>query len=236
MFGSYQLESHHRSGFVKTLLLEEERRKSQALLLNILPETVAERLKSGEEPIADSFDETTILFADIERFTELSERMSPEDTVVLLNQLFCQFDELAKKYDLEKIKTVGDAYVVAAGMPVPRAGHANAMADMALDMQDGMARFSKEMGFSLRLRIGIHLGPVVAGVIGKTKFAYDLWGDTVNTASRMESHGVAGEIQTTEKYQECLRDEYLFDERGTIEVKGKGPMRTYFLRGRRPEV
>ena len=116
MFGSYQLESHHRSGFVKTLLLEEERRKSQALLLNILPETVAERLKSGEEPIADSFDETTILFADIERFTELSERMSPEDTVVLLNQLFCQFDELAKKYDLEKIKTVGDAYVVAAGM------------------------------------------------------------------------------------------------------------------------
>jgi class 3 adenylate cyclase len=213
--------------------LKEEQAKSERLLLNILPGPIAQRLKEGEEPISDGFSEVTVLFADIAGFTPFSERMLPRDVVALLNEIFSSFDDLADKNGLEKIKTIGDAYMAVSGLPVPNENHAEVVAEMALDMVQELARFNEQTGRALDIRIGINSGPVVAGVIGKKKFIYDLWGDTVNTASRMESHGAAGRIQVTEATYHRLREKYEFEERGAIRIKGKGEMQTYFLIGRK---
>jgi class 3 adenylate cyclase len=216
--------------------LEQEYQRAENLLHNILPETIANRLKLNPDTIADGFEGTTILFADIVGFTPISAKMSPENTVMLLNEVFSNFDDLVDKYKLEKIKTIGDAYMVVAGLPEPRADHAEAIADMALDMMHVMERFDVKIGNPLKIRIGVNSGPAVAGVIGKKKFIYDLWGDTVNTASRMESHGIAGEIQVTEATYKFLKDKYHFEERDMIDIKGKGPMRTFLLKGRKVSV
>jgi adenylate cyclase len=214
--------------------LQMEQEKSERLLLNILPKPIADRLKQGQSVIADSFDDVTVLFADIVDFTRLSAQMSPTELVVLLNEIFSTFDRLAEQHGLEKIKTIGDAYMVVGGLPTPRPDHAEAIAEMALDMQKEI-QFKAENGEPLRIRIGIHTGPVVAGIIGTRKFSYDLWGDTVNTASRMESHGLSGGIQVTATTYECLRDKYLFEKRGMIQVKSKGEMMTYLLLGRKTD-
>jgi guanylate cyclase len=212
--------------------LEAEHQRSENLLLNVLPAPVAERLKRSEGVIADGFEGVTVLFADIVGFTPLSASLTPNEVVTLLNGVFTAFDRLVDGCGLEKIKTIGDAYMVAAGVPVPRADHATAVADLALAMRVELAKLREEIDAPLDIRIGLDSGPVVAGVIGKRKFIYDLWGDTVNTASRMESHGLAGEIHVTERAWKLLRDTHRLRDRGVIEVKGKGPMRTYLLDGR----
>jgi class 3 adenylate cyclase len=213
--------------------LAEEHARSERLLLNILPATIAERLKDEGKPIADGFGEVTVLFADIVGFTELSQKLTPAALVEMLNRIFSAFDDLAAKHGLEKIKTIGDCYMVAAGLPEARADHVAVMARMALGMREALRKVNDEGGYALRIRIGIHTGPVVAGVIGKKKFIYDLWGDTVNTASRMESSGVPGEIQVTAAVHERLADGFTFEDRGTIAVKGKGEMATFLLKGER---
>jgi adenylate cyclase len=217
--------------------LQTEREKSERLLLNILPKPIADRLKQGQSTIADSFTEVTVLFADVVDFTRLSAHLSPTELVVLLNEIFSTLDRLAEQHSLEKIKTIGDAYMVVGGLPTPRPDHAEAVAEMALDIHKEIAPFfkMKKDDKPLCVRIGIHTGPVVAGVIGTKKFSYDLWGDTVNIASRMESHGLGGRIQVTATTYERLRDKYLFEERGMIQVKGKGEMMTYFLLGRKTD-
>jgi class 3 adenylate cyclase len=216
-------------------LLEAERARSEGLLRNMLPESIAERLKQRQEVIADASPQVTVLFTDIVDFTSHAERSPPEATVALLNELFSQFDALTESRGLEKIKTVGDAYMVAGGLPNPRPDHARAVAELALEMLDLAARRSHPDGEPVRLRIGIDTGPVVAGVIGRRRFSYDLWGDTVNTASRMETTGIPGCIQITERTRELLGDRYVLRERGKIQVKGKGKMLTYFLSGRTGE-
>lgn len=212
--------------------LASERHKSETLLLNVLPSTIARRLKAGERPLADRFEEVAVLFADLVGFTPLSERLSPEDVVNLLDGLFSEFDSIADRLGLEKIKTIGDAYVVVGGLPEPRPDAAEAVAEMALEMQELVGRRSTPMGQPLQLRVGIDVGPVVAGVIGQRKFSYDLWGDTVNMASRMESHGVPGRIQVTPHAYERLRYGYRFQPREALQVKGKGPVVPYLMDGR----
>jgi len=197
----------------------------------LLPAPIAQRLKDGEATIADRYEEVTVLFADIVGFTPLSERMVPDDLVGLLNRIFTAFDRLADRHGLEKIKTIGDAYMVAGGLPQRRADHAQAVARMALDMQTAIAAFADPEGRPLQLRIGIHTGPAAAGVIGARKFIYDVWSDTVNTASRMESHSFPAKIQVTQETYGRLKDAFLFEDRGEIMIKGKGAMRTYFLCG-----
>lgn len=213
--------------------LQEQQDKSEKLLLNILPEAIADRLKEDESTIADTFTNVTILFADIVGFTPLSARLSPSRVVYVLNDIFSAFDQLAEKHGLEKIKTIGDAYMVVGGLPTPRHDHAEAIAEMALDMQEEISRLSTIHNESFSIRVGINSGPVVAGVIGIKKFIYDLWGDSVNTASRMESQGIPGCIQVTEVTYEILKDKFVLEKRGMIEVKGKGKMVTYFLKGRK---
>ena len=216
------LDREHR-----LLLTEQER--SEHLLLNVLPGPIADRLKQGEEVIADDFPEVTVLFADLVDFTRRSRETTPERVVQVLDDLFSALDTLAERYQLEKIKTVGDAYMVVGGLPEPRPDHAQAVADMALAVREEVARHLDPAGEPLAVRIGIDTGPVVAGVIGRRKFSYDLWGDTVNTASRMESSGVPGCIQVTERTYRRLRDGFRLERRGSIEVKGKGEMTTWFL-------
>jgi class 3 adenylate cyclase len=213
--------------------LDDERRRSEELLLNVLPPSIAERLKSSNEAIADGFAEVSVLFADIVGFTGMGERVTPAELVERLNEIFSNFDDLAEKLRLEKIKTIGDAYMVAGGLNLERHDHAEALAEMALAMQRRMAGFSESFGEALSIRIGIHTGPAVAGVIGKKKFIYDVWGDTVNTASRMESHGAPGMIHVTDAVHARLAGKYEFVARGEIDVKGKGRMTTWFLTGRR---
>ena len=209
--------------------LEIEQERSERLLLNILPAPIAEKLKNGSQVLADTFTDVTVLFADIVDFTPLSSQLLPGELVALLNDIFSIFDKLVEEYGLEKIKTIGDAYMVVGGLPTPRADNAEAVASMALAMQQAISRFNRKNEQPFEMRIGIASGPVVAGVIGTKKFAYDLWGDTVNTASRMESHGVAGAIQVTDKMYEKLRGKYNFQLRGPIEVKGKGTTQAYLL-------
>jgi adenylate cyclase len=212
--------------------LRVEQAKAESLLLNILPRSIAERLKVETRTIADQFSSASILFADVVDFTPLSERLPPTEVVALLDHLFSHFDVLAERYELEKIKTIGDCYMVAAGVPSSRPDHAQVLALMALDMQAAMR--SDEIGhLGLELRVGINSGPVVAGVIGRKRFLYDLWGDAVNTASRMESHGTSGRIQITRATKELLADEFVCEPRGTIPIKGKGEIEAWYLVGRR---
>jgi class 3 adenylate cyclase len=223
------LDREHR-----LLLAEQER--SEGLLLNVLPAPIAARLKQADGVIADEFPEVTVLFADIVDFTVRSQASTPEQVVQVLDDLFSAFDELARQRGLEKIKTIGDAYMVVGGLPEPRPDHAAAVAEMALAMREEVASRDDPGGRPLAVRIGIDTGPVVAGVIGRSRFSYDLWGDTVNTASRMESHGVTGCIQVTARTYERLRDDFRFQRRGPIPVKGKGEIVTYFLVGRDPSI
>jgi len=213
--------------------LEQEQKKTEALLLNILPASIAERLKNGESPIADSFDDVTVLFADIVHFADMSAHMSPEKLVEKLNTIFLTFDMLAELHGLEKIKTIGDAYLLVGGMPVPSADHVKAVAEMALDMQESIHHMNAVDGGNVSMRIGIHTGPVVAAVIGKHKFSYDLWGDAVVIASRMESHGVPDKIQISDATFQRIKHDFPFEARGSIKIKGKGKMPTYFLKDRR---
>ncbi len=227
--------------------LLKEQKRSEKLLLNVLPPSIAERLKgrpettegdqadiaaeSLAEVIADSFTDVTVLFADIVEFTKFSAGVSVKVLLDVLNDIFSRFDRIAEHRGLEKIKTIGDCYMVAAGLPVPVADHTTRAALMALDMIEAMNRFNEQGPYKLHVRIGIDSGAAVAGVIGRSKFLYDLWGDVVNTASRMESHGVAGRIQVTDATRGRLDDTFLLEERGLIEVKGKGEMHTWFLNG-----
>ena len=214
------------------LALRHEQQKSEKLLLNILPEAVVEQLKQFQGSLAERFDDATVLFADIVNFTPLAAQYSPLELVNLLNQIFSAFDRLAERYHLEKIKTIGDAYMVVGGVPVSRPGHAAAVADMALAMHQVISEFSRDDRMPLQLRIGINTGSVVAGVIGIKKFSYDLWGDTVNVASRMESQGQPEKIQVTETTYARLADRFEFQPGPEIAIKGKGPMKTYYLIGR----
>jgi adenylate cyclase len=204
----------------------------EALLLNILPGEVAQRLQSDPGTIADHFDEASVLFADVVDFTPLSSRLDAGEVVDLLDRLFGSFDELVDRYEVEKIKTIGDCYMVAAGVPRPRADHAQALARLAFEMRACAATCLPDPnGYDLRLRIGISSGPVVAGVIGRRRFLYDLWGDTVNMASRMESHGVPDAIHITRSTLDLLGDEFMTEPRGLVEVKGKGQVETWLLLG-----
>jgi adenylate cyclase len=211
--------------------LRVEQDKAETLLLNILPRSVAERLKTQTQAIADSVSSASILFGDVVDFTPLAQRLPAAEVVGILDRLFTYFDTLAERYGLEKIKTIGDCYMVAAGVPNPRSDHADAIARMALDMRDAMRDADAVGDLGLELRIGINSGPVVAGVIGRKRFLYDLWGDAVNTASRMESHGSPGQIQITGATYELLHDRFECTHRGPIEVKGKGRLETWFLVG-----
>jgi adenylate cyclase len=211
--------------------LRVEQAKAEELLLNILPRSIAERLKAQTRPIADHIGSASILFADVVDFTPWSERLRPEDVVGHLDLLFTHFDGLAERYGLEKIKTIGDCYMVAAGVPDARPDHARALALVGLDMLAAMREHDELASLGLELRIGINSGPVVAGVIGRKRFLYDLWGDAVNTASRMESHGAPGRIQITRATYELLSDEFDCEPRGTIFVKGKGDIEAWYLVG-----
>lgn len=214
-----------------TELIEQKNRENEALLLNILPGEVATRLKGGEQEIADSFAEVTVLFGDLVGFTTLSSKIPPDKVVEMLNGLFSRFDQSANELGIEKIKTIGDCYMAVCGLPKPCPNHAEKMARMALRMVAATREYGLEHGLDLRLRIGLNSGPVVAGVIGTSKFIYDLWGDTVNLASRMESTGVPGEIQVTRSVYERLKDEFEFESRGMVQVKGKGEIETWLLHG-----
>jgi guanylate cyclase len=213
--------------------LRSEQDRAEGLLLNILPRSIADRLRADTATIADQFAAASILFADVVDFTPLSDMLQPAEVVGLLDHLFTHFDLLAERYDVEKIKTIGDCYMVAAGVPTPRADHARAMALMALEMRDAMGSEDGVGHLGLELRIGINSGPVVAGVIGRKRFLYDLWGDAVNMASRMESQGTPGQIQVTRATYELLRDDFELEPRGTVPIKGKGDVETWYLVGRR---
>lgn len=229
MIAAYQLDHSARREHVVMRMLEEERGRSERLLLNILPASIAERLKASGDAIAEHCDGVTVLFADIAGFTPLSANKTPRALVELLNRIFSEFDALADAYGLEKIKTIGDAYMAVAGLPEAWPDHAARAARMALAMLDATSRVAAETGEPLSLRIGLHSGPVVAGVIGRRKFTYDLWGDTVNTASRMESHGVPGAIHCSGATALLLQGAFPLFARGAVDIKGKGEMHTFLL-------
>ena len=216
-----------------TLELEDAHKANELLLLNILPASIADRLKKGEGLIADRFEDMSVLFADVVGFTQISRNMSPSDLVEMLNHVFSLFDRVAERLALEKIKTIGDAYMVAGGLGTDGQGDAEKLADMGLEMLELLAKYREESGVDLQVRIGMHTGPAVAGVVGLKKFIYDIWGETVNTASRMESHGVPNRIQVLESTTEKLAGSHIFEERGKVDVKGIGMLNTYFLTGRR---
>ena len=217
--------------------LELERERSERLLLNVLPSAIAERLKEKEGVIADHYDDVSVLFADLADFTRHAMVLPAEELVALLDRIFTAFDHIAEAHGVEKIKTIGDAYMVAGGLPEPRPDHLQAVARTALAMRAEIASLAHQTGHSwLAVRIGIDSGPAVAGVIGRRKFIYDLWGDTVNTASRMQSHGLTGEIQVTERVAAALQEQFVTRRRGTVSVKGKGQMQTFLLTGQRPET
>ena len=215
---------------------DEAMQRSEGLLLNVLPPEIAERLKRQEYPIADRFDDVSVLFADMVGFTERSAAEAPDVTVAVLNEFLSTFDELAQQHGLRPIRTTGDSYLVVGGLPVPRPDHAQAVANMALDMLEGVNRLNQENGWAVGFRIGVNSGPAMAAVVGRHRFTYDIWSDTVNTASRMESSGAPGRIQVTEETYSRLSLTHRFECRGQIDIKGKGPMTTYFLIGRQSET
>jgi len=217
--------------------LHEEQVRSENLLLNVLPKKIADQLKQEPGTIAEAHEAVTILFADIVGFTPLSTQLNPVEMIGLLNKIYSKFDSFCEKHQAEKIRTIGDNYMVAAGVPESSKDHARNMAKMALEMQAYANELPAQDGHTIQFRIGIHSGPVIAGIVGKKKFQYDIWGDAVNTASRMESHGEAGKIQVSQILYDLLKDEFILEPRGTIDIKGKGPMKTWFLSGRneRPE-
>jgi class 3 adenylate cyclase len=217
-------------------LLQIEKDKSERLLLNILPKAIAERLKLGEHTIANGHPVVTVMFADLVGFTALSRRTAPADLVGILNGIFTTFDLLVERSCLEKIKTIGDSYMLAGGIPLQRDDHAQAVADVALEMVAAMDRLNAANGTDLKMRIGINTGPIVAGVIGRRKFTYDLWGDTVNLASRMESSGMPGMIHVSENSYQALKDDFVLVERGIVQCKGIGDVKTYFLKERKTFV
>ncbi len=236
IFVCYEFELFRREKFTQRHLLEQEQERSDLLLLNILPSSVAERLKAGDTDLVDGFESATVLFGDLVGFTGLAERVTPHKLVDILNGLFTKFDEIAERQGLEKIKTIGDAYMVVSGVPIPREDHAEVVAEMALDMLAAVERHREQNEYPLDIRIGIHTGPVVAGVIGAKRFSYDVWGDTVNIASRMQTHGIPGTIQASEQAYAQLRDRYQLTPRGGVKVKGKGEMPTYLLTDRLPDL
>ena len=209
--------------------LERLHQKTEALLLNMLPRSVAVRLRDGDRQVVERFDEVTILFCDLVGFTPMAARMEPDQLVALLNDVFSEIDCLAGKYGLEKIKTIGDTYMAAAGVPDPMLNHAGAVADFALELRARLSKVEHQWERPIRIRIGIHSGPVVAGIIGSKKFAYDLWGDTVNTASHLESSGSSSQIHVSAATRNLLTDGYQFEPCGQVEIKGKGKMETYSL-------
>ena len=211
--------------------IKQEQNKSDTLLLNILPNSIADRLKNGETLIADDIENATVLFADLTGFTELSSTMSAKKLLLLLNNIFSEFDELVIKHSLEKIKTIGDSYMLAGGIPEPSKNHAVSVSEMALEMLEVLPKIKTKPHNSLQIRIGINSGPVSAGVIGKKKFIYDLWGDTVNIASRMETYGLKNKIHVNDKTYKILKNIYQFEKRDKIDIPGKGMMQTYFLKG-----
>ena len=214
-------------------MLHIEQMKSEKLMLNILPKPIADRLKRGEKNIAGSYPEVTVLFSDLVGFTKMSAKKTAPELVKLLNDIFSRFDKRAELLGLEKIKTIGDAYMAVGGLPIPRSDHAEIVADMALGMYQDLADFNQDNQQEIQMRIGIHSGPVVAGVIGFTKFSYDLWGNTVNTASRMESTSGNGRIQVSAITHELLKDHFVLEEREMIECKGLGPMLTSYVNARK---
>jgi class 3 adenylate cyclase len=231
---SHRLERNDRTDYLLRRELALAHEESERLLQNVLPAPIAERLKSGENPIADELPEVSVVFADIVGFTELAAGMAAATLVSTLDDVFREFDRLADRHGLEKIKTIGDAYMAVAGAPDPRPDHAEAAADMALEMLEVLRRVEVEGRRPLSARIGIASGAVVAGIIGTHKFAYDMWGDTVNTASRMEAHGLVDRIQITDATRRRLGDAYAVEDRGVVDIKGKGPLHTWLLSGRAP--
>lgn len=225
----YQLDMAARREFAARLDLAREQARSESLLLNVLPAAIAERLKDSHQPIAELRENVTVVFADIVGFTPLAARKPPAELVALLDRVFTGFDTLARQHGLEKIKTIGDAYMAAAGLPHEQPDHALRAARMAVAMVDTVRQVATETGEPLSVRVGLHTGPVVAGVIGTSKFSYDLWGDTVNMASRMESHGVAGQVHCSATTAAGLSGEFALQSRGTMEVKGKGSMETFLV-------
>ena len=234
MFASYSIERFSRREWLAQREVEDERAQSERVLMNVLPEPIAERLKAEDGPIADAFAEATIMFVDLVDFTNLSSGLDPRRLVGLLNRLFTEFDRIAEEHGIEKIGTSGDSYMAVAGVPLPVANHADLIADAALAMRDRVA--AREGDIEVQVRIGIATGPVVAGVIGEKKLYYDLWGMPVTIASRMQAHGLPGEIQVTRAVRELLEDRYRFRERGMIDVKGVGEMNTWILLGRAEPV
>jgi len=228
-----ELRRLHEQELAHLRAIQSERERADQLLLNILPKPVADRLKNGQRIIVENFPDVTVLFADLVDFTRFAAQHSPPDVLQVLNMVFSIFDQLTDELGVEKVKTIGDAYMAVGGLSLPRSDHAEAMAELALAMRAELLKLGEQLQIPLHLRIGLHSGPVTAGVISGKKFAYDLWGDTVNTASRMESHGVADGIHLSEAVHERLGGRYHFQDQGVIQVKGKGPMRTWLLLGAR---
>lgn len=232
-FASYVAERARREAWSEAQLLDAEKANSERLLLNVLPPSIANRMKKGEELIADRFDEAAVLFADIVGFTRMSSTMDPTDLVEILDEIFRRFDIIAEEMDLEKIKTIGDCYMVACGLPSERDTGAWRIADAALRMQAELLKVAEKRERDLKIRVGIHCGPVVAGVIGRSKFIYDLWGDTVNLAARMETAAPEGGIQISEAMRDRLCDDFRVEYRGEFDMKGKGMQKAWLLEGRR---
>jgi class 3 adenylate cyclase len=233
LFGAINVQQDAKQTYRATKLLERSMKESESLLLNILPVGIANRLKKTPGTIADGFNNVSVLFADIVGFTMLSTNYEPEVIVKMLNQIFNKFDNITKKYKAEKIKTIGDAYMLAAGIPEFSSKHSAVVANCALDMIKEANHFFGPDGNPIQIRVGLHTGPAIAGVIGNYKFSYDVWGDTVNIASRMESHGDAGKIQATMEIYEALKNEFVFKQRDDVEIKSKGKMKTFWLLDRK---
>lgn len=235
VWGNYASERGRRMAWAAARALAREKARSEALLLNVLPPSVAARMNAGERLIADSHEFATVLFADIVGFTPLSEAMPPAALLALLDRVFTRFDDIADAHDLEKIKTIGDAYMLAAGAPAERPAEPQRVCEAALDMRAALAEVSRDEGIALGMRIGVHAGPVIAGVIGRRKFIYDIWGATVNTASRMESTAPANAIQVSAAVRDLLADRFTFRPRGEVELKGIGPLPVFLLEGRKDQ-